>query len=156
MHLSQYKLCTRKMELALEVKFISTFTKFTRPWWRMLTNGSDVKYIFPWCPTSAVVTANCKSKRSSSNFNSFTRGLQHIILCHSLINSYQNNFFIFQEVFNKKGEKVQHSTNELFAIFCCCLPFLNHPLSTDVSAAEYAKAVTQKFRKVMQRLLVRF
>ena len=46
MHLSQYKLCTRKMELAFEVKFISTFTEFTRPWWRMLTNGSDVKYVF--------------------------------------------------------------------------------------------------------------
>ena len=26
MHLSQYKICTRKMELVLEVKFISTFT----------------------------------------------------------------------------------------------------------------------------------
>ena len=53
MHLSQYKLCTRKMELALEVKFISTFTEFTSPWWRTLTNGSDVKYVFPRCHTSA-------------------------------------------------------------------------------------------------------
>ena len=49
MHLAQYKLCTRKMELALEVKFISTFTEFTRPWWWTLTNGSDVKYVFPRC-----------------------------------------------------------------------------------------------------------
>ena len=49
MHLSQDKLCTRKMEHALEVKFISTFTEFTRPWWRTLINGSDVKYVFPRC-----------------------------------------------------------------------------------------------------------
>ena len=35
------------MELAPEVKFISTFTEFTRRWWRTLTNGSDVKYVFP-------------------------------------------------------------------------------------------------------------
>ena len=40
------------MELALEVKFISTFTEFTRPWWRTLTNGSDVKYVFPRCHTN--------------------------------------------------------------------------------------------------------
>ena len=49
MHLSQYKLCTRKMELALEVKFISTFTDFTHSWWWTLTNGSDVKHVFPRC-----------------------------------------------------------------------------------------------------------
>ena len=29
--------------------FVSTFTKFTRPWRRTLTNGSDVKYVFPRC-----------------------------------------------------------------------------------------------------------
>ena len=49
MHLSQHKLCTKKMELALEVKCISTFTEFTRPWRRTLTNGSDVKYVLPRC-----------------------------------------------------------------------------------------------------------
>ena len=41
MHLSQYKLCTRKMELALEVKFISTFTEFTRP---MVMNADQRKW----------------------------------------------------------------------------------------------------------------
>ena len=30
--IAPHKLCTRTMELALEVKFISTFTEFTRPW----------------------------------------------------------------------------------------------------------------------------
>ena len=37
--------------LQLKVKFISTFTEFTRPWWRTLTNSSDVKYLFPRCRT---------------------------------------------------------------------------------------------------------
>ena len=49
MHLSQHKLCTRKMELAREVKCISTFTAFTCAWWWTLTNGSDVKYVFLRC-----------------------------------------------------------------------------------------------------------
>ena len=44
------------MDLALEVKFISTFTEFTRPWWRTLTNGSDVKYVFPRCHARAIDT----------------------------------------------------------------------------------------------------
>ena len=38
------------MELALEVKFISTFTDCTRPWWRTLTNGIDVKHVFRSVP----------------------------------------------------------------------------------------------------------
>ena len=42
------------MELALEVKFISTFTDFTRPWWWTLTRGSDVKCVFPRCLVSPV------------------------------------------------------------------------------------------------------
>ena len=49
MHLPQHTLCTRKMELALEVKFPLDFHWVTRPWWRTLTNGSDVKYVFPRC-----------------------------------------------------------------------------------------------------------
>ena len=36
------------MELALEGKFISTFIEFTRPWWRTLTNRSDVNTYFRW------------------------------------------------------------------------------------------------------------
>ena len=41
--------CTlvRKMELALEEKFYLDFHWVTRPWRRTLTNGSDVKYVFP-------------------------------------------------------------------------------------------------------------
>ena len=49
MHLSQHKLCTRKMELAFEVKYDLDFHWVTRPWRRTLTNGSDVKYAFPRC-----------------------------------------------------------------------------------------------------------
>ena len=47
MHLLQHKLCTRKTELALEVKFYIKYHWVTRSWWRTLTNGSDVKYVFP-------------------------------------------------------------------------------------------------------------
>ena len=46
MHLSQRKLCTRKMELALEGKSYLDFNWVARPWRRTLTNGSDVKYVF--------------------------------------------------------------------------------------------------------------
>ena len=49
MHLSQQKSCTRKMELVLEVKFYLDFHWVTGPWWRTLTNGSDVKYVFSRC-----------------------------------------------------------------------------------------------------------
>ena len=35
------------MELALEVNFLMIFHWVTRPWQRTLTNGSDVKYVFP-------------------------------------------------------------------------------------------------------------
>ena len=47
MHLSQYKLCIRKMELELEAKFYIDFHWVTRPWRRTLTTGCDVKYVFP-------------------------------------------------------------------------------------------------------------
>ena len=77
MHLLQHKLCTRKMELALEVKFISTFTEFTRPWWRTLTNGSDVKYVFLWC----VLTADSSCRVLSS----FWFGLYCSILSTTLV-----------------------------------------------------------------------
>ena len=51
MHLPQHKLCTREMELELEVKFHIEFNWVTRPWRRTLTNaGSDVKFVFPRCP----------------------------------------------------------------------------------------------------------
>ena len=43
------KLCTRKTEFALEVKFYLDFHRVTQPWRRTLTNGSDVKYVFPRC-----------------------------------------------------------------------------------------------------------
>ena len=43
----QHTLCTRKMELALEVKFRLDFHWVTRPWRRTLTYGSDFKYIPP-------------------------------------------------------------------------------------------------------------
>ena len=49
MRLSQHKLCTWKMELALAVKFYLDFHWITRPWRRTLTNGSDVKYVFSRC-----------------------------------------------------------------------------------------------------------
>ena len=49
MHLSQHKLCTRKIELALEVKFHLEFHWVTRPWWQTLANGRDVKDVFPQC-----------------------------------------------------------------------------------------------------------
>ena len=47
MHLSQHALCTRKMELALELKFYLGFHWVTLTWRRTLTNESDVKYVFP-------------------------------------------------------------------------------------------------------------
>ena len=37
------------MELVLEVKFHLDFHWVARPWRRTLTNGSDVKYVFPRC-----------------------------------------------------------------------------------------------------------
>ena len=43
------KLCTSKMELQLEVNFYLDSHWVTRPWWPTLTNGSDIKEIFPWC-----------------------------------------------------------------------------------------------------------
>ena len=49
MHLPQHKLCTTKTVLALEVNFFSTFTEFTWPWRRTLTNWNDVKYVVPRC-----------------------------------------------------------------------------------------------------------
>ena len=49
MYLSQHNLCIRKMELALEVKFDLDFHWVTHPWQRTLTNGSDVKSVFPRC-----------------------------------------------------------------------------------------------------------
>ena len=55
MHLSQHKLCTRKMELALEVKFYLDFHWVTRPWRRTLTNGSDVIYVFALTNGSDVI-----------------------------------------------------------------------------------------------------
>ena len=47
MHLSQHTLCTRKMEVALEVKFCLDFHWVSRPWRQTLTNRNDVKYVFP-------------------------------------------------------------------------------------------------------------
>ena len=49
MHLWQHELCTRKTELALEMKFYHDFHWVTWPWRRTLTNGSDV---FPQCRTN--------------------------------------------------------------------------------------------------------
>ena len=37
------------MELALKVKFYLDFHRVARPWRQTLTNGSDVKYVFPRC-----------------------------------------------------------------------------------------------------------
>ena len=60
MHLLPHKLCTGKMKCALEVKF-STFTKLhdhgDNLGWQMLSNGSDVKYIFLQCPQDNILTA---------------------------------------------------------------------------------------------------
>ena len=50
MHLAQHKLCTRKIELALEVKFYLDVHWVTRPWRRTLANGNDLKDVFPWSP----------------------------------------------------------------------------------------------------------
>ena len=41
------------MELALEVKFYLDFHWVTQPWRRTLTNGRDVKYVFPRCLLNA-------------------------------------------------------------------------------------------------------
>ena len=67
--MSQHRLCTRKMDLALEVKFMSTFTEFTRLWWRTLTNGSDVKNVFPLTDGSDVnyVFPRCQAVAGSHN-----------------------------------------------------------------------------------------
>ena len=51
---SQDKLCTWKMELALEVKFYLDFHWVTLPWWPTQTKGSDVKYVFPLTNGSVV------------------------------------------------------------------------------------------------------
>ena len=54
MHFPQHKLCTRKTELAPEMKCYLYFHRVTWPY-RTLTNGSDVKYVpiswttMPWC-----------------------------------------------------------------------------------------------------------
>ena len=56
MRLSQHQLCTREMELALEVILYFNFHWVTRPWRRTLTNGSDVKTYFRgvvWWGTAA-------------------------------------------------------------------------------------------------------
>ena len=42
-----HRFCTRKMKLALEMKFYVDFHWVTRPCRRTLTKGSDVKYVFP-------------------------------------------------------------------------------------------------------------
>ena len=47
MHLTQHELCARKTELAVEVKFYLDFHRVARPWRRTLTNGNDVKDVFP-------------------------------------------------------------------------------------------------------------
>ena len=69
MHLWQHKLCTRKMELALEGKFCLDFHWVSRPWWRTLTNGSDVKYVFPRCH---VASCSCTSEARGLHLNRHT------------------------------------------------------------------------------------
>ena len=49
MQLLEQKLCTRETELVLKAKCYVTW-----PWRRTLTDGSDVKYVFPQCPYSAI------------------------------------------------------------------------------------------------------
>ena len=49
MRLAQHKMWTRETELALDTKFYIDFHWVARLWKRRLTNGSDVKYIFPRC-----------------------------------------------------------------------------------------------------------
>ena len=46
-YIGQPKLCTRKTELALQMKSHRDFSEITWPWCRTLANGIDVKYIFP-------------------------------------------------------------------------------------------------------------
>ena len=68
MDFSQHKLCTRKMELALGVKFCLDFRWAARPRWRTLANGSDVKYVvFPWyraicCWSNQFIAAHITSR----------------------------------------------------------------------------------------------
>ena len=61
MHFSPPKLCTKKMELALHVKFFSRLPLVTRTWRRTLTNGSDVKYVsvVSTRPTESYVVKTC-------------------------------------------------------------------------------------------------
>ena len=47
MHFSHLNSAQRKTELALEMKFYLDFHRVTWPWRRILTNGSDVKDVFP-------------------------------------------------------------------------------------------------------------
>ena len=64
------KLCTRKMELATEVKF---YLDFHHLWRRTPTNGSDVKHAFPRC-LSAATSSGARD----------TRGAARAFSCRSL------------------------------------------------------------------------
>ena len=57
------------MELALEVKFHLDFHWVTRPWRRTLTNGSDVKYVFPAAIQTRVVKGTSVQASASSLFS---------------------------------------------------------------------------------------
>ena len=61
------------MELALQVKFYFDFHRVTRPWRRTLTNGSDVKYVFPLTNGSDVKNTYF---RGVGNSNASTERLQ--------------------------------------------------------------------------------
>ena len=73
------------MELAPQVKFHLDFHWVTRPWRRTLTNGSDLKYVFPRC---RVYKPDAKPKGSSGERESLWKAAW---VC--------TNFLVFPNVF---------------------------------------------------------
>ena len=96
MHLSQHELCTRKMELALEVKFYLNYHWAARPWRRTLTNGSDIKYVFSWCRDCWVIWAVTRDwKKIDSGLLWFSTENWYE---HDLLTFYKQVRFIYQRL----------------------------------------------------------
>ena len=68
------------------VKFIPTFTEFTRPWWRTLTNGIDVKFVLARC------TAPCGSSVSWAEVTHQVIELRLLVKIRGVFLDQQRNF----------------------------------------------------------------